>query len=209
MTLLDRSREHDLLSRLEGLELNKSNKEDQCETLQGFPWDNFSCSLDAILLVNMCIAEALGEEGYIGLGNFESDVLKQVSKDTLALMKTPWRDRNIHSMRQLRDTIRNCLLSKLAVEIGEGCCLEQSDKHIISSWLVGFPISMEIACAHCQSLENIERPRTTRGLSFCVRQNSLSGLSSLQDILTFLVPLPLYRTLTIRWRRDMGRPHQR
>ena len=179
------------------LQLNEHNPQGQDVSFQGFPWNDFSCSLDALLLVDICIAQALSGVEYRERQNCGSDILKQVLDDILELMKTPWPDRTIDVMQKFRDRIRNYLETKECVIIGKNSALEDSDKHIIPSWLVEFRVLMKISCSGCQS-DRVDNRRPARGLAFCVRNESLSGLKSLQDVLEFIVRLSLHRLLMVR-----------
>ena len=214
LTSLESAPELDLHSMMEGLQLNEHNIQAQDDNLQGIPWDNFSCSLDALLSMNICIAEVLGEDWYRGRENVGSNVLKQVSEDILALVKIPWSDRKADVMQHFRDNIREYLSSdRLGIEerviIGRMSALEDSDRHIIPFWLIEFPIFMNISCSSCQSLKIVEKRTLARGLVFCVRNEHLTGMKDLQDILEFIVHFPLHRLLMGRWMGVMNWIHER
>ena len=99
----------DLWSRLDAL-LSRNETmvgtENKGDTLQGIPWDQSSCFLDALLMMIILIVERVDEDAYLKPGNCGSDILKLVLKDTLASVKTPWQDRNVNTMGGFGDNIR-------------------------------------------------------------------------------------------------------
>jgi hypothetical protein len=185
---------------LQALQLNKHNAQGQDDTLQGIPWDNFSCSLDALLQIHIYVIKALGGDAFRGRQNVGSNVLKQVSEDTLALVKIPCPDWKVIVLQQFRDNIRKYLSSdRLGIEerviIGKTSALEHFDRHIIPSWLVEFPIILNASCSDCKSMKILTKRTPSRGLAFCVRNEHLNGLKNLQDVLDFIVRFPLHRLL--------------
>ena len=60
--------EFDLVSKLKSFGLDKHNAERIANALQGFAWEDYSCSLDVLLLNITCLVEALGKDGYYGRG---------------------------------------------------------------------------------------------------------------------------------------------
>jgi hypothetical protein len=168
----------------------------QRETLQGFPWHEFSCSLDALQLMNICIAENLGEDKYDGSRNVDSDVIPEVLKYTLSLAKIPWIDRTLAMMRAHRDGIRAELSEKKHIIIGAESALEHFERHIIPSWLIEFPVSVKMSCSACQCVaSDKKRSSSSRGLHFRVYKDHGNEFSNLQEVLNFVVHFLLYRKL--------------
>ena len=155
------------------------------DSLQGIPWNDEFCILDAIALMTICIAGVSEDEYRGGEKGVRSATLGHVIEAVLALVKTPWRDRTKKNMREFRDNIRSSLRRDGAT-IGKKTILEDSDMHIIPPWLIEFTISVEIRCEQCQT-NGICNEYKRSGLSFCARDTSLAGFANLQDVLNYIV----------------------
>jgi hypothetical protein len=171
----------------DGLTSNKHSL-GQGDTLPGFPWHKFSCSLDALQLMNICIAEAVDEDEYYGSVKVDSEVIPEVLKHTLSLAKIPWGDRTRAVMQAHRDGIRAELSEKKCITIGATSALEHFETHIIPSLLIEFLVSVRMSCSTCQYVASDEKRSTSsRGLRFRVLKDHGDEFKNLQDVLNFVV----------------------
>src|SRR5205085_12500339 len=111
LSAIDADQEHDVPSICKILR-------DRGSSLQGFPWENFSCSLDAVLLNFIVILEATGLDAGLELEASESDILRTSVEEGYLLAKTPWPQRTVGMMRNYRDNIKG-RLSEMNVTVTE------------------------------------------------------------------------------------------
>ena len=165
--------------------------------LHGIPWQEYSCTLDANIQIAVSIAEVLGDE-YCGVEQESMpDIQRLVIEEIISLAKTPARGRKERDLRKIRDHIRELLLTMAGIKIGKESVLEHSDRYIIPSWLVEFPISVDSRCGQCGE-EGMIWQANRSGVSFIVRDVRLTRLQSLQDVMDSIVHPSLYLQLKFR-----------
>jgi len=154
-------------------------------TLQGFPWDDFSCGLDAILLIGFLILPMVCGDTNYSIGESASDVLRQVVEEGRVLLETPWPNRDIKMMRRYRDAIRKRLSGK-NIRVDGKTALGHLEQHIIPSSLLTFPISMMMSCSNCQCSAQSPASPLNQHLSFNIREGQYE-FTTLQNLLDFIV----------------------
>ena len=184
---VDNVREFRLPSSIQEPEHKKDGKEPHF--LQGIPWHADSCTLDALVHINFCIAHALPED-YTWPGEESSTdpldkVKTAINKAIISYAQMPPERITKDDAKVLRDDVRG-LLSSIGVTISRQSSLEHSDQHITPSWLVEFPFSVETKCGQCQAVEMVGGMKK-HGISFFVRDSRLLRVQSLQDVLDYIV----------------------
>jgi hypothetical protein len=167
---------------VQGFELlSNHGKKGTVHELPGVPWDNYSCTLDAILQINLCLAAALPNEYCVReQAAVSKSFLRQANEAIIDFAKT-WTSRSKRQTALLRDSIRN-LLKGVKITINEASCLEESARCITPSWLVEVPLSLETKCEECENVGTVGGMKIS-GFPFWVREELSTKLRSLQNVL--------------------------
>jgi hypothetical protein len=166
----------------------------QAETLQGFRWKDDSCTLDAMLMIFLRLAEILHGTKYWPQKG-ESVVLHQLLEDAAVLLKMPWHSRTADDMDQFRNRVREGLSKKLRIKISRTSILERFHSHIIPQSWITFPLELKIKCSECGNEYTVDQE--AKGLSLSLRNGPLDGLSPIavpisgpSETGTFVEPSP-------------------
>jgi hypothetical protein len=170
----------DLVNRWNGFD----DLQRQSETLQGIQWKDYSCSLDAILMIFLRLVEILHKtEDWTKKG--ESKILHHLLENAAVLLKTPWHSRTPEDMDQFRDKVREGLWKEACIKIVKTSILKRIDNHIIPRRWITFHVESKIQCSNCGNEYTVCKNAT--GLSFSLRDDSLAALTNVQAILQSIV----------------------
>jgi len=197
-----------LVSRMGGtLEIGFQNAQGPSDTLPGFVWDDCSCALDAMLLMVLILAEAVGQIRYRKAAEGGSETLVRMTEATLGLAKTPWGNRSLEIMRAHRNSIREEISRRNpSLKFDMQTSLQAFEQHIAPSRLIQFDITMERSCLGFQCRRVWRTPSKKKGMRFDIRREQAYLLKSLQDVLTYIVCLFLWGNAE---RSDGGRVLER
>jgi hypothetical protein len=183
----------DLVSRMGTLEIGIQNAQDPSNALLGFPWDDFSCALDARLLMELVLAEALGEIRYREAAEGGSEILARVTEATLGLANTPSSNRSMEMMQAHRESIRQEISRETSLKFNLGTSLQAFEQHIAPSRLIEFGITMERSCLGSHEPYHVRLSSFKKmGMQFDIRHEQAYRSKSLQDVLTYIVCLFLW-----------------